>query len=322
MPAASVAGFVDDRAAARLTRRPPTPPASRPRFCPGDPIRPDLLACAALGHRQWTESWLAWSLPHWSHVVVKLPREEHTGAPRVARQLGREARMLTRLSHSAVRRLLADAHGDPVPHLVLEYVEGPTLAALLREEGPLAPGDVVRLGTQLASCLHFVHGRGIVHLDVRPDNVVLRDGRAVLLDFDLARPVGRPQPARRLPGSWRCLAPEGCLGAPADPRMDLFALGAVLYEVATGLPPFRAEDSARGWKQPQLLTVPPRARVLHPALPADVDVVIHALLEREVGRRPENAHETLRLLTAALPLGEEPAWPPYVDELLQMEGDA
>lgn len=287
----------------------------------GDPICPGLLACSLAAMRPPTETWLAWSQRHWSHVVVRLPDREHVGDPRVRRQLGREAATLARLRHPAVRRLLADGHRDALPHLVLEHVGEPDLGALLGEEGPLAPGDVVRLGIQLASCLHFAHVRGLVHLDIRPANVALRDGRAVLLDFHLVTPVGSKPAAERPSGIRSHRGPGSCVVTPADPRTDdLFALGVLLHEAATGRPPGESPGQARRQGRARAGAVRSRWAGPEPSLPADLALVIRSLLGSAHGRRPEGARSALRLLAAALPPDEEPAWPPYVDQLL--EGDA
>lgn len=295
---------------------------SRPRYRPGERICEGLFAWERLGAGTRTECWLAWSVPLWSHAVVKLPHDDHIGDRRAAIRLWREARTLRQLAHPGVQRLLDDRHRHDVPHLVLEYVEGPTLATLLDEDGPLAPGDVVRLGMQLAACLHYVHGRGLVHLDVKPGNVVLREGRAVLLDFDIARPAGHPAPPGRPHGTRAYMAPEQCLRIPADPRMDLFALGTVLYELATGRAPFERDRSAEGCEFPQLSIAPPRAQILRPSLPPAVDVAIHALLKKDASRRPQTALETLGLLAAALPQGDDATWPAFVDSLVETAAPA
>ncbi|HXM55933.1 MAG TPA: serine/threonine-protein kinase [Candidatus Dormibacteraeota bacterium] len=296
-------------------RRPALTAIPARRFLPGDHICPGLLACDPLSAGQRTERWLAWSASHWSRVVVKLPREEHMDDLRAVRRLAREARALRRLSHPAVPRLLDDGHEHPVPHLVLEHIEGLTLDQLLLTRGPLPAGEVVRLGVRLASCLHHVHGQGLVHLGMEPAGIAVRDGQATLLDFGAARPAGgSPPPGRPRGAAYQ--APERCLRACPDPRMDLFSLGTVLYELATGQPAFRVEEVVPGCPHPQLLVAPVRARTLRADVPADLDAVIHALLERDPRRRPGTALEALRLLAAALPGGEPTGWPSFADEML------
>lgn len=289
------------------------------RFLPGDHISPGLLACDPLTTGDWTERWLAWSVSHWSRVVVELPRDERMEDLRAVRRLAREGRTLRRLSHPSVPRLLEDRHDHPVPHLVLEHVEGLTLDQVLLTGGPLPPAEVVRIGVRLASGLHHVHGRGFAHLGLEPAGVAVRDGHhTTLLDFGAARPVGGSPP----PGRPRCAvyqAPERCLRGRPDPRMDLFSLGAVLYELATGQPAFRAEEVVPGCAHPQLLVAPARARSVRSGVPVDLDAVIHALLERDPRRRPRTALEALRLLASALPGGAARTWPSFADRLLDVD---
>jgi eukaryotic-like serine/threonine-protein kinase len=297
------------------TARPPTSPrvlgsrrAERPapqglRYLPGERIVSGLQACDPLGGTELTERWLAWSAGLWSHVVVELPRDEHAEDLCVVRRLAREARLLRRLRHPSLPRLLHDAHDHPVPHLVLEHGWDVTLERAIVADGPLHPGDVVRLGLRLASCLHHVHAEGLVHLGIQPGQIGVRDEHPVLLGLGTARRSGGPRPPISEDPGYQ--APERCLGARPDPRMDLFSLGAVLYELATGRPPFPAEEPA-----------PVRARALRPRLPLDLDVAIHALLEHDPGRRPQTALDVLRLLVTALSGGEARAWPAFADALL------
>jgi serine/threonine protein kinase len=287
---------------------------SRERFSPGEEMLPGLLAWEPLGGGTRCETWLAWSTELWAPVAVKLPLENLLGRPESASGLAREAATLAALRHPAIERLLEDRHHDTVPHLVKEYVEGPTLAQMLEDEGALAPADAIRLAMQIASGLHHMHGRGVVHLDLKPHNVVLRDGRAVILDLDLAKPIGTAVPRwqRRPEGSVPWMAPEQCRMRPANPQMDIFALGALLYEVCTGVRPFTA--SARTY--PQLTARPRPPRELRPRIPPALDRVITTLMTPDPGGRPRCATEVLALLRSALPAGEDGLWPEWAGALL------
>ena len=118
-----------------------------------------------------------------------------------AAALAGEAQVAGSTAHPGVRRLLESRLDQPLPHLVFEYVEGPTLDDALADEGPFHPIDVLLAGMQLAAALGHLHGRGLAHLDVKPGNVVLREGRPVLIDLGLARPVGEVPAGRHRRGS-------------------------------------------------------------------------------------------------------------------------
>ncbi len=152
--------------------------------------------------------------------------------------LAQEAQVAGSVAHPGIRRLLESRLDQPLPHLVFEYVEGPTLDDALADDGPFHPVDVLLTGMQLAAALGHLHGRGLAHLDVKPGNVVLREGRPVLIDLGLARPVGEAPAGRHRRGSPPWMAPEQVRRLPASPGMDLFALGAVLFELATGTQAF------------------------------------------------------------------------------------
>ena len=282
-------------------------------WSPGDELAPGLLAWALLGDGRRCETWLAWDLGRWCPVAVKLPRPGQ-GARAVA-ALAREAEAAAAVAHPGIRRLLDDRLDRPLPHLVFEYVEGPTLADALADEGPFHPVDVLLVGMQLAAALGHLHDRGLAHLDVKPGNVVLRDGRPVLIDLGLARPVGEAPAGRHRRGSPPWMAPEQVLRRPASPGMDLFAVGAVLFELATGTQAFDPADAgppARRW--PQLAGPAPRAREASPEVPAAVDRAVAALLVADPAGRPASAAQALALLAAAMPddaAEEDRLWPTW-----------
>lgn len=291
------------------------PPPRAPRFRSEERISSGLFAWAQLGEHGAFETWLAWSVELMSHVAVRLPRADLMEDLATARRLGHEARTLRRLAHPAIQRLLEDGHWQPVPHLVLEHIEGPTLTRLLDDAGPMGPQDLVRTGAQIASCLHYLHGRGLVHLDLRPETIVLRDGRAILVDLGAARPTGTPRAPRHRDGGHPAIAPEQRGRTPVHPAMDIYALGAVLYELAIGEPPRPADDEA---SPPR----PARARTLRPSLPVGAERAIHAMLQPDPGHRPASALAALRLLVAALPDADAAVWPGLLQDVPEDERNA
>jgi eukaryotic-like serine/threonine-protein kinase len=279
----------------------------------GHELAPGLLAWALLGDGRRCETWLAWDVGRWCPVAVKLPRPGQ-GARAVA-ALAREAQVAAATAHPGIRRLLSSRLDRPLPHLVFEYVEGPTLDDALADDGPFHPVDVLLVGMQLAAALGHLHGQGLAHLDVKPGNVVLRDGRPVLIDLGLARPLGEAPAGRHRPGSPPWMAPEQVRRQPASPGMDLFALGAVLFELATGAPAFDPADGGppeRRW--PQLAGPPPPASSRNPEVPAAVDQALAVLLAPDPAGRPTSAAQVLALLAAAMPADaaeEDRLWPTW-----------
>ena len=276
---------------------------------PGHELAPGLLAWALLGDGRRCETWLAWDLGRWCPVAVKLPRPGQ-GA-RAAAALTREAEVAAAVAHPGIRRLLDDRLDRPLPHLVFEYVEGPTLDDALDEDGPFHPVDVLLVGMQLAAALGHLHGRGLAHLDVKPGNVVLREGRPVLIDLGLARPWGRPggpAPARLAPLD----GPRAVRRLRPARAWTCFALGRPV-RAGPGTQAFDPADhgpAERRW--PQLAGPPPRASSRNPEVPPALDLAVATLLTTDPDDRPAAAGQVLALLAGAMPADADEAdrlWP-------------
>ncbi len=225
------------------------------------------------------------------------------------RRLLREAQAAAKLTHPhivAVYDVLEDAGA---PAIVMEYVEGRTL----RELAPLPLEQLTAISDQLLDALGFAHGRGIIHRDVKPENVLVNaEGAAKVTDFGLARSEGRSRltQAGMVVGTVAYMAPEQALGGVIDGRTDLYAVGCVLYEVVTGHRPFDSEDPISVISQH--LNVPPVAPRWHsPDLPPDWEGFILKLMAKDPAERYGSAEEARRALQALRPStldeGEAPA---------------
>jgi nucleotide-binding universal stress UspA family protein len=197
-----------------------------------------------------------------------------------------ERMVLSALEGRHVPRFVAAGDLESQPYLVLERVEGRSLAEFV---APLPAAEVARLGAAVARALQALHAQGGIHLDLKPSNVILRaDGEAVLIDFGLSRHLRYPdllgEEAHAPVGSAPYVSPEGVLGIRNDPRSDLFSLGVLLYELATGELPYGAPTSSGGLRQRLWIDpIPPRARV--PDVPEWLQEVILRCLEPDPAER-------------------------------------
>jgi serine/threonine protein kinase len=206
-----------------------------------------------------------------------------------------EHRIMQVLTGSHVPRFVAAGDLERLPYLVMEYVHGKTVEQWLEAPARPSPEEWARLGAAMAVALHSLHQQDTVHLDLKPANILIRpDGSAVLLDFGLSCNALYPdllaEQMRKAVGSPAWIAPEQVVGVRGDPRSDIFALGVILYELATGELPFGAPVTAAGMRQ-RLWMDPPPPRKLKPELPEWVQEVIMRCLEPEAARRyPSAAH--------------------------------
>jgi len=186
------------------------------------------------------------------------------------------------------------AYGDveTTPYLVMGWIEGVRLDDFLRRS-PLSPEEIVRLGSALALALHDIHRQDVAHLDLKPTNVLYRsDGEAVLIDFGLAHHAHYPDllaEELRMPvGNWVYMSPEQILGVRCDPRSDIYALGAILYQLATGRLPF-GHPRTSGQLRRRLHRNPPPPRSLVRSTPEWLQEIILRCLEIDARKRYASA---------------------------------
>lgn len=206
-----------------------------------------------------------------------------------------EHQILQVLTGPHVPRFVAAGDLDNIPYLVMEYIEGDTLQHWLDQPERPDTDTLTRLGVAMARAAHSLHKQNVCHLDLKPANVLVRsNGAAVLLDFGLSCHAHYPdllaEELRKAIGSPAWIAPEQVVGVRGDPRSDIFAIGVMLYELATGELPFGAPQTAGGMRQ-RLWMDPPPPRKLRPDLPQWLQEVILRCLEPVAEKRyPSAAH--------------------------------
>jgi len=248
-------------------------------------------------------------------VVLKVPHISIAGDVAAFNRYRREIDIAHRLDHPGLQRLLSDANA---PFMVFEYVEGESLRTYLSRHARLPIEEVLRIGRQLAETLQYVHEQGVVHRDLKPENILIGpDGRVTLTDFGIALRVA----SRRLTfshltnavGTPDYMAPEQVRGERGDARTDVYALGAVLFELLTGRVPYPAEDALEAMRR-KVETDPPLVRRVRP----DAPVKLEAILYRALRRRPEQRYPSMaamhydltHLEQVVLPEKYEPDEPP------------
>lgn len=230
-------------------------------------------------------------------VVVKIVRPHVTNEPATLRTLAREVRILGSLNHPViVRGLHAEIEG-PRPYLAMERVPGPRLSTLIRKYGPLSIEQVLPLGMQISSALHYLHATNLVHLDVKPSNIIM-DTVPRLIDFSIARSIEQAAELDHVVGTDQYLPPEQAEPQgphKVGPASDIWALGATLFEAITGTRIFDATDQ---WPQ---LTQPAPDRI--PGVPAELETIVLRCLAFEPSERPTAVEifDALDPLTARLP---------------------
>ncbi|HVT14891.1 MAG TPA: protein kinase [Thermoanaerobaculia bacterium] len=237
--------------------------------------------------------------------LVAIKRIRHDGPlSDVQRQrFRREARAAARLNHPALVQVFDLVEDDGGDTLVLEYVEGRTLAEMVEAQGPLDPALAVRLGREIALGLQAAHAAGFVHRDLKTENVMVTPaGRVKILDFGLVKSFWREEGKEDsltaeglVMGTFHTISPEQVRGGHADARSDLFSLGVLLYELTTSQSPFRGSSHVDSLRR-VLTHRPPPLDMTCPGLPRELAALVERLLEKDPRRRPRSALDVAQAL--------------------------
>ena len=277
------------------------------------PALPELLGGRyrtgrELGHGGMARVYLATDVKHGRDVAVKVIRAE------VAATLGRERflreiAIAARLRHPNIVPLFDSGDADGVLYFVMPYEDGPSLRTRIAADGALPIAEAVSMLRDVARALQYAHGQGVVHRDIKPDNVMLSGGAAVVADFGIAKAVSAAQTGGLGStitqtgagiGTPAYMAPEQAVGDPSsDHRADLYSFGCLAYEVLTGKPPFD------GMSPHQIIAahigvVPTSISVVRADVPASLGLLVMQCLEKEPSARPQDATILVDALGSAI----------------------
>lgn len=253
-------------------------------------------------------------------VAIKVLHPHLAANATARRRFAREARAAAAVNHPSVVPIHSvNAEADP-PYIVMAFIPGGSLQDRLDREGPLEPGEALRIGYQIADALSAAHAQGLVHRDVKPGNILLDHGqnRVMLTDFGLAQALddATATASGLIAGTPQYMSPEQARGESVTASSDLFSLGSVLYSSLTGLPPFRAESTLAILRQ--IGSKPPRPILeLEPSCPEWLAVLIAWLMTDDPTLRLNSATVASKIIRDCLVHTRQPTLTPLPSELLQ-----
>src|SRR5258707_15861757 len=226
-------------------------------------------------------------------VALKIIRPELTTNPEILKRFKQELILARQVTHRNVIRIFDLGQADGFKFITMEYLEGQDLRVVLREKGKLTPESAARVILQICRALEAAHGEGVIHRDLKPQNIMLdANGRAYVMDFGIARSAYLPGMTQTgaLIGTPEYMSPEQARGEKLDERSDIFSLGVIFYEILTGKSPYAA-DTPLGtlWKRMQETVTPPSE--LEPSLPLPLNEIVVRALEIEPEKRFASARE-------------------------------
>ena len=300
----------------------------------------ELTVIGHLARGRLTELYQVWSNEHWCALTGKLIAPEHLGSTQALTAFRREEAVLRKLRHPNIVRFFGSGQAEGRPFLLLEYLAGPSLFEVLESmvKRRLHVPDAIRAVMHVGAAIHYLHRRGYLYRDLKPGNILLREGVPVLVDFDVVRKIDpQRRPADRL-GTAPYMAPEQIYRRPLSTATDVYGLGALLYELLTGRwPTEEPTEDFEEWDDwsdaspgeglpttggsseelsteelearfPQLTRPPIPPRQQNPQVPADLERLVLRCLAHD----PQERFQTVSGLLAALaPLlkGRYRLWP-------------
>ena len=233
-------------------------------------------------------------------VAVKILKDEFLASEEFRRRFKNESKAIAVLSHPNIVKVYDVSYGDKLQYIVMEYVEGITLKEYIEQQGVISWKETVHFTTQILRALQHAHDKGIVHRDIKPDNLFyMNDGTLKIADFGISAPIGRKEKGDAVEGTVYYCAPEVLTGKPASIANDIYSMGVVFYEMLVGSVPFdgvSAEDVA----MKQISKRFPEPSKTVPSIPRIVDKIIITACRKRPEERYQSASEMHEAILKAM----------------------
>ncbi len=241
-------------------------------------------------------------------VAIKVLREDWIDQASFRSSFLQEARSAANLSHPNIVTIFDFGHEADLLFIVMEYVQGTDLKTLIRRQNRFGVQKSLNLMVKICQGVGYAHRAGLIHCDLKPQNILITpDEVAKITDFGIARALASVSPDERSEVVWGSplyFSPEQARGEPPSPASDVYSLGVIFYEMLTGEPPFKADDSATLAEQHSLAPAPSPRR-LNPDIPIELEQIILKVLSKEPSARYRTADQLGRILETLLKRKED-----------------